>query len=992
MAQIYTVPPGRPFLDSLVAGLMARAGDDPVALARGTILLPTRRAARALAEAFLRASAGRPLLLPRLAAVGDLDAEELLLLGDEGESDDALDIAPAIPELRRRLMLARLVLAWGRAQGTGPMTPGQAAPLAAELARFLDEVQAEGGSLDDLARLVPEEHAQHWQKVLAFLDIVRVHWPAALAEIGCLDPAERRNQVLAAQARQWQHRPPPHSVIAAGITGGVPAVADLLEAVAALPQGMIVLPGLARDCDDDTWTQIADDPAHPQHLMARLLHRLAIEPATVRDWPSAGVAGAPDARRTLVFEALRPAVSSDRWRGLAPMPKSAIEGLHRIDCPGPREEALVIALLLRQALETPEATAALVTPDRELARRVAAELRRWNIEIDDSAGVPLNRTPPGIFLRLLLEAAAQDLAPVPLLALLKHPLAACGLAPEACRALARRLEIAVLRGPRPAPGLAGLEAALRETETAHDLGPFVAAIGAALAPLIDAIAARGTSLAHLVEAHVAAAEALACSDTETGAERLWREPAGEAAAHIASELIDAAGQFPALDGSDFPALFEGLVTGPVVRPAFGRHPRLFIWGLLEARLQHADRLILGGLNEGVWPAESESDPFLSRPMRRGFGMPPPERRIGVAAHDFAQALGAREVVLTRATRIEGTPTVPSRWLLRLDAVLTAGGLGPILAAADEPLAWQREIDKSARIASVAPAPRPPLAARPRRLSVTEIETWVRDPYAIYARRVLRLKAIDPLDADPGAADRGLMIHQTLDRFLNAYRGVLPTNAVERLVALGREVFGAALERPGVRAFWWPRFERIARWFVALEAERRAGLAAIAAERKGSLMLGGPGGPFELVGRADRIDVLRAGGLAIADFKTGTLPQRDDVALGYAPQLALEAAMAEAGGFEGVPAAPVAELAFWHLSGGDPAGKVQPIADSPAALRARIDEAVAGVRRLIAEFDLLATPYLSVPRPEKAPRYSDYGHLARVKEWSVPGEGEGGGEE
>lgn len=991
MARLYTIPPEAPFLDCLAAGLLAESGGDPAALARSTILLPTRRAARAMAESFLRVSEGRALLLPRLTPVGDLDADELALLGDEGGADD-FDIPPAVPELRRRLMLMRLVLRWGQVQGTGPLAPGQAAPLAAELARLLDEVQAEDGSLDHLERIVPDEHAEHWQKVLQFLDIIRIHWPAALAEIGCIDPAERRNRVLAAQAERWRRHPPAQPVIAAGITGGMPAVADLVAAVAELPHGMVVLPGLARDCDAETWAQIAEDPAHPQHLLARLLRRLARDPAEVAEFPSRAPGGAPPARRALVFEALRPAASSDRWRALAPLPAAAIEDLRRIDCPGPQAEALVIALLLREALEEPGRTAALVTPDRDLARRVAAELRRWDIEIDDSAGLPLNRTPPGIFLRLVLEAVAQDLAPVPLLALLKHPLAACGLAPEACRALARRLELELLRGPRPAPGLGGLAAALRETGGVRALGPFVAAIGAALAPLTAAVAARETDLAPLVAAHIAAAEALARSDAEPGAARLWREPAGEAAAQIASELLEAADQCPALAGDDYPALFEALVTGPVVRPPFGRHPRLFIWGLLEARLQHADRLVLGGLNEGVWPAETESDPWLSRPMRRSFGMPPPERRAGIAAHDFAQGLGAREVILTRAARVEGTPTVPSRWLLRLDAVLNAGKLDQRLEAAHEPLAWQGLFDKAEHRPVRAPEPRPPVSARPRKLSVTAIETWMRDPYAIYARHVLRLKPLDPLDADPGAAERGMIIHEALARFLHAHPDTLPADAAAQLIAIGREAFGASLERPGIRAFWWPRFQRIAHWFVAHEAEWRGGIAAIVAERTGRLDLAGPAGAFALTARVDRIDRLRAGGLGIVDFKTGTPPSARDIQNGYAPQLPLEAVIAEAGGFEGVPAAAVAELAVWHLSGRDPAGTVKPLARNAADLRHLIDAALAGLRGLIAAFDDPATAYRSEPRPDFAPRYSDYRHLARIKEWSVAGEDEGEAEE
>ena len=984
MGTVYSIAAELPFLDTLVAGLVRQTDGDPLALARHVVLLPTRRAVRALGEAFLRHGNGRALLLPRLTPVGDLDADELALIGDEGAGDGGLDILPAVPALRRQLMLTRLVLLWGVRRGTGPFTAGQAAPLAAELARFLDEVQAEGSDLGGLEALVPADYAEHWQDVLKFLDIVRVHWPAALAAIGCLDPAERRNRVLAAQVDSWRRAPPAHPVIAAGITGGLPAVADLVAAVAALPQGMVVLPGLARDGDSDAWAEIAADPAHPQHLLARLLDRLGCDPAAVRDWPAALTAGASPLRRAVVLEALRPAASSERWREVPPIAAGALAGLRRLDCAGPQEEALVIALLLRETLETEGATAALVTPDRDLARRVAAELRRWGIAIDDSAGVPLNRTPPGVFLRLLLDAVAQELAPVPLLALLKHPLAAAGFAPETFRARARLLELALLRGPRPAPGLRGLDDAVAAED--RTLRAFVAALGAALAPLASVIARRETGLADAVAAHIEAAEALARSDVEPGAARLWREPAGEEAAQMTSEMLDAASDFPPIAGDDYPALFEALVTGPVVRPPYGRHPRLFIWGLLEARLQQADRVVLGGLNEGVWPPEAPSDPWLSRPMRQRFGLPPPERRIGMAAHDFVQALGAREVVLTRAARVEGTPTVPSRWLQRLDTVLRVGGREGVIAAANEPLAWQRRLDEAeARNTLPPPAPCPPVAARPRRLSVTEIETWMRDPYAIYARRVLGLQALEPLDADPGAAERGRFIHLALDRFLREFPGALPADAADRLIAIGREAFGAALDRPGVYAFWWPRFARIARWFAASEAERRAARTRnLATECRGRMTFAGPAGNFELVAIADRIDRRGDGGLAIIDYKTGTVPDKADVALGFAPQLALEAAIAEAAGFAGIAAAPVEELAFWQMSGGDPAGRAVPAA-ADADLRRRIDEAVAGLQRLIARFDDPDTPYRAVPHPDKAPRYSDYTHLARVKEWSVSGE-------
>jgi ATP-dependent helicase/nuclease subunit B len=980
---LFTIPSDLPFLDALVAGLMAEVGDDPLAVARQTILLPTRRAARALSEAFLRWSGGQSLLLPRLVPVGDVDAEDLVFLAGQGEGAAELEL-PAVPELRRQLLLTRLVLGWGRARGSGPLTAGQAASLAQELARFLDEVQTEGCDLARLAALVPADHAEHWQETLQFLAILTDHWPRLLAEIGCLDPADRRNRALKAKAEAWRRAPPPHPVVAAGISGGIPGVTDLIAVVAGLPRGAVVLPEVDRSIDPGSWAEIAADPAHPQHLLARLLRRLEIDPVELRPWPAPGLSGGRGARRRLVAEALRPSAESDRWRSVAGIDATALEGLMRLDCPGPQEEAAVIALLLRERLEHPVETAALVTPDRMLARRVAAELRRWGIAIDDSAGVPLNKTPPGVFLRLVLDLVIEKLAPLPLLAALKHPLAAGGSTPAAFRAEVRRLELSGLRGPRPGPGVAGLRAALPGDR--RDLRTFVDRLDAALAPLMIAVAEKEAPLRTFVAAHVAAAEALAASAEETGAARLWRDEAGEAAAEFMSQLLGAADSFPMVDAIGYRALFEALLAGPVVRPRYGRHPRLAIWGLLEARLQQADLVILGGLNEGVWPPPAESDPWLSRPMRRDFGLPPPERRIGIAAHDFAQALGARDVVLTRATRIEGAPTVPSRWLLRLDTVLRAAGLEGRLGAASVPLAWQALLDRPAEVKPAPPPePRPPVELRPRRLSVTQIESWMRDPYAIYARAILRLEPFEPIDADPGAAERGSFIHQALDSFLRAFPDAVPEDAEAQLLAFGRAAFGTALERPSVGAFWWPRFERIVRWFVAVDMERRRRLAGIASERSGSLTIAGPAGPFLLTAKADRIDRTSAGSVILVDYKTGAVPAVSDVAQGFAPQLPLEAAIAAAGGFADIAAASVAALEYWRLSGGDPPGQITALAPETSDAGRLADQALAGLSALVALFDDPRTPYRAVPRPDKAPRYSDYAHLARIMEWSVVGE-------
>lgn len=986
---VFTIPSGKPFVDALASGVLAGAlgidAAEPASLARVTILVPTRRACRGLIEAFLRLSGGTPMILPRIAPIADVE-EDLLGLSDDlgAEVPGAAELPPALSPLRRQLLLTRLVLKFGSTRGARPFTDGQAARLAQELGGLLDQVQTERLSFDALETLVPEDFAAHWQITLDFLRIVTRHWPKVLEEEGAVDPAARRNLVLEARTRAWLADPPADPVIAAGSTGSVPATADLLAAVASLPRGAVVLPGLDKTLDETAWELLEE--THPQYTMARLLRRLDVPRGSVRDWDAPGVAATTPLRAALMSEALRPAETTDAWRAVAPPPVEALSGVTRIDCPAPREEAGVVALLMRQALETEGKRAALVTFDRALARRVAAELGRYAVEVDDSAGIELAETPCGTYLRTTAAMIAEACAPVPLLAALKHPLAAGGEQPAAFRAKVRRLEVLALRGPRPARGFKGLAAALRASETSASerraLTGWLRALEAIARPFTRLMGRRRASFADLLSAHLAFAESLAKTDAEPGGARLWAEPAGEAASMFVSELLGAARDFPPVEPAAYPALLEAMMEGRVVRPPYGRHPRLFIWGPLEARLQHVERVILGGLNEGTWPPQARSDAWMSRPMRTRFGLPLPERRIGLSAHDFAQLFSAPEVVLTRATRVEGAPTVASRWLLRLDNLLPEGAR---IRRGDEWLAWFAALDRPEEVrAAAAPAPRPPVAARPRRLSVTEIETLIRDPYAIYARRVLGLEPLPALDADPGAAERGSFIHEVLDAFVRAHPGELPQESLALLEELGRETFGRALSRPGVRAFWWPRFLRVARWFLDFERGRRAnGVRVLATEVTGEIPIDAPAGPFRLRAKADRIDRVAAG-LSILDYKTGTVPSQKQVESGLTPQLTLEAAIAQAGGFEDIAPLGVAELAYVRLTGREPPGELAPVKGDLAELGG---EALAGLARLVAAFDDPKTPYRSRPRPMFVARAGDYDHLARVKEWSS-GLGEG----
>ena len=1008
---LYSIAAHRPFLAELATCVLSPSerDTDPLALARTTILLPTRRACRTMQDIFLQLSDGAPLVLPRLIPIGDIDEDEMLVAAEPVALLDA-DVPPAIPELRRRILLARM-LRDDDMCGVPDMPVDHAMELAGELGRLLDQVQTEGLDFTALETLVPDTYAIHWQETLAFLRILTERWPSVLSQEGAIDPAERRNRLLLARSEAWRRNPPADPIIAAGSTGSIPATADLLSTVATLPAGYVVLPGLDRVLDDAAWTAL--DPGHPQFGLRQLLQRLEVERSQVGEWPTAVPAHASGpARERLLSEALRPATTTEAWRNeRGTVGADALRGVIQIEAHEPHEEAGIIALALREVLEDEGRTGALITPDRDLARQVASIMGRWGVAIDDSAGTPLAESPPGILLRLTARMFHEGVAPVPLLSVLKHPLAAGGQSPSAFRTAARLLERLVLRGPRPARGFAGLRAAADarwgmahaadRTSAGADIDP---GDHEAVQTLIDGLAASAESLEMLltgppamlpdiVRAHVAFCEALCESDAQPGAARLWSGEAGESLALFVSDLLELGTGLGPVSPARYAALLDALLAGRMVRARYGAHPRLVILGPLEARLQHFDVTILGGLNEGSWPPDPSVDPWMGRTMRADFGLPSPERRIGLSAHDFAQAFSAADIILTRSARVDGAPTMPSRWLTRLDVAQRALDLAVDDAARDRAYAlrdWWRRIDEPGARAPVPssrirPRPTPPVAVRPRQLSVTQIETWMRDPYAIYAREILRLRALPPIDQNADAAVYGSLIHDILDEFLAGLEpGPLPADAGDRLRNHGAAALEPYRSIPAIWTFWWPRFERIAKWVLTVEAARRARVAATHMEVTGAIEFDAPGGRFRLTARADRIDELTDGNMAVIDFKTGAPPSKREVQAGFAPQLPLEAAMVGLDGFAGVPAKPVAELSFWRLSGGREPGQVRIATDDPAVAAA---EAIEGLKVLVACFDDAETAYEARPRPEHAPAYSDYEHLARVREWST-----GGGED
>ncbi|MCX5494931.1 double-strand break repair protein AddB [Kaistia dalseonensis] len=1027
--RVFSILPGAPFLPTLVDalftgrfGALADPAEDPLALAEVTIFLPTRRAARVLHAAILERVGGRAVILPSIRPIGDVDEEDLLL---EPAEDPAarLVLPPAISQLDRLLVLTRLTLAWGRAVKRDllalapddpllvPASAADAFHLAGDLARLIDDIETSGVAWDRLATLVPDDLARYWQITLDFLKIVGEQWPAFLAESGLADPAVRRDYLIRQEAARLAAAPPTGLVIAAGSTGSIPATAALLATIARLPNGAVVLPGLDTMLDDVAWGAIGGPdqpksaPGHPQYGLRQLIATIGVDRADVEPLGVVPPAGAQRAR--LISEALRPAETTEDWASAPPVPPSASDGVGLIIARTEQEEAVAIALALREAVETEGSTAALITPDRRLAGRVAIELARFGLSSDDSAGRPLMTSPAGVLARLVVAAARSNGAPLDLMALAKHPLARFGRPRALCRRAIEILDLAVFRGRLLSGGLQALPAAVLAAKkdaidpTRRHVAPAVralseadwqaaqdlaAAMDEALSPLTTLMAQRTpVDAATAIRTLVTALERVSADENGLD-DPLWEAEAGDALATLLAGLIGDHAAALAMTGAEFPAFFDATMAGISVSARPGGDPRLFIWGTLEARLQSVDLVVLAGLDEGIWPAETRTDPWLSRSMRTDLGLEAPERRLGLSAHDFAAAFVAPKVLLTRAERRGGTPTVAARWLQRLLARLGKPGAKALVGRGSCYVDWARSLDRLATVTPIGrPRPQPPLDARPKRLSVTEIETLIRDPYAIYARHVLRLQPLDPVDIVPDVALRGTLIHDALGQFIETWQGPFDANALEALMAVGRTVFAQVEPFLSVHALWWPRFVAIAQWFIGWEASRHD-IAARHAEIGGSWPVNER---FRLTGRADRIDQRRDGTLEILDFKTGVPPSAKQLSTGLAPQLALEVAMARAGAFEGIPAgASVAELGWIGLGR---VGKGEPFA---SAIRDLPADALGqeAAERLVALITAYADPdraYISRARPMFETRFeSPYDHLARVREWAL-GVGEDG---
>ncbi|MEE4450898.1 double-strand break repair protein AddB [Novosphingobium resinovorum] len=972
--KVYSIAAHRGFADALVAGLIPRYAKDEIALARLTLLLPSRRTVRTVTEAFVRHS-GTGMLLPRMAVVGDLDLDETLgpLLDPLG----AVDIPPAADSMHRWLRLAHYLReVEGDAAGKGAALLRRAFEIGRTMDRLIAEEIAPIDLMSERVIGIVGDLAGHWSDNTRSFLMVQQHWIAELAGRSQIDAPERRNRLFDHAAARWKAQPPAYPVVAAGVTGASPALARLLRVVSEMPQGTVVLPDLDLSLSAEVWDELgvagapaqpdeppfgrADAVTHPQYHLKLLLNRMGIAREEVQPWHRSGLSAAPPERSRAISNLFLPPRASAAWVDL-PAEQRRLGGVRLMESTHPGEEAQAIAVLIREALETPERRVALISPDRGLAARVVSHLERWGIEADDTAGRPLPQTAAGRLMLLLAEVAAQQAAPVPLVALLVHPLAGAGEGRPRWLESARRLDLA-LRGPRPGAGLAAIAAKAEKARVAD----WWARIEAILSPLL---ALNDTEPLETLLGRLADAGEGLCG------EALWSGPDGRALSVLVEDLRGAAGSAGTLlDPREIHAVLRDAMDRVSVRPPWGGHPRVSVYGLLEARMSRADLVICGGLVEGVWPGTAAQDALLPPAVLRALGVPGADFRIGLAAHDLAAALGAPQVVLSWAQRDEGGPVIPSRFVLRVRAML-----GDQL---DRHL--EREAVRLARLlddaAPVPPHPRPqPMPSAEQRLvdvSVTGLDRLRGDPYQFYASAILGLRSIDGLDAEPSAAWKGEVAHLIMQRWHEAGE---PEGGLK---PIARGVLEEENAHPLMRVLWWPRLAAALETFEAMILEaKKAGRSVAAVEKWGEMRRR----DVRIHGRADRIDRREDGSLAVVDYKTGQPPTGRRVQEGFALQLGLIALIAKDGGFEGLDGE-ADSFEYWSMAKGKDGAMgyvFEPVLEGrkksgipredflPEALR-YLDDALD--RWILGE-----QPFTARLNPELG-SYADYDQLMRLDEW------------
>jgi len=951
---LFTIPSNYPFLEVLADTLLNKTQNDPLALNDVVIFLQTAAARTAIKKIFIQKSKKNALILPKLYTLGNLDEEEIFFQKNIVANDENF---PAIGGIERQLLLVQSLQ-----EENSSLRFMQATQIANELLSFLDQAQNEQLDLADIPSLVSDEQfSEHWQKNLQYLSVLSGKYQAKLKELKRLNPKERNNILLSQQAKIWQENPPKHPVIIAGSTGTNPATLSLIETVVSLPQGAVLLAGLDKEMPAESWENLEE--THQQYALALLLKKMKKGRGAVSVWHGCN----DDNRRAFWLGQMMQPVMKIQNKDLAKDEiKKSFQNFTLTSCKNFEEEAHVIALRLRHfiAENNGDKNALFITSDRDLAVRVKGILKRWEITVDDFHSTPLAKTAGGAFALLTANFLVNSFSASGLLSLLKNPITRTEIDIE-------NLEKESLR---PSYGKVFYrDISDLATKTGDDflkkLATFVESFKTA------------KNMRECFKIHIQFIEFLA------GGELFWETEEGDALSLFFREILVHVAQFPLAACRDYMDILDHFLNARTNKNLDQIGANIQIMKPLEARLLKADLMIIGGLNEGVLPSLADENPWLSRQMRKAFGLLTLERRIGLAAHDFIQFIAHQngEVMLTHAERAGGRPMVASRWIIRLKALFFV-----TLNTEKETPFYENnyyknlfyKLDGSDKIQRPeSPLFAPPLHARPKRFTATEIEDLFENPYKIYAKKILNLRPLGELDADLEASDKGNIIHNILQKFVEEYgAGKITEDKIskDRLMAIANAEFKNLDEKQDQKIFWWAQFEDIADWFLGQEKTRYKNVLKSYAEVKGTVLFDHE---VELHARADRIDLLADGGVQIIDYKTGTVPLKGQIKNLKKPQLSVAGIILEDGGFDSISSKKVSALSYWGLRDSKGNGVVE-IAENVSEITAKMREELSAKLK---EYTRQGAKYPAHPdgvKDDNAQRFADpYDHLARVKEWS-----------
>ena len=996
LPRVYNLAPGGNFLDVLAKKILEGFPLDPTevkpALSRWTILVPTRRAARQLGLILLKQSGQKAIRLPRIRPIGDLEEDQL------AEAEFVTALPKAISKSGQFFALFSLLRRWSEENPLITLaneiasSPIQSISLTNSLLKLVEQFETEELTLENLSDVYESDLSEHRHAILSLLELVKVALPKILIDENLLGPSERRSRLIRLEAHRIALNDSDGPIIVAGSTGTIPATRALLKAIAYRPQCAVILPGLDQYMDEATWSALKPD--HPQYAVQKLIAELQVNRRDVVEMSSGN-----EARNLLSSELMRPTQTAHLWQVALPTKKNeiiaAMKDLHFIEAPDRHIEARSIALILRNVLETAGQTGALVTPDRDLAVRVKIELLRWNVTIEDSAGEPLANFGLASLLHQILETVSDDFSPQSLVSLVNHAACNFGLPRDEMLINFRQIEVAILRNYGVGKGLENLERAFETARLAFlDLdrvSPSVAKLSEqdwhAMQQLLKQIleSLKPITVKTLAPFQEQLQIFLNCIQSLAPQYDFDAPENVQFNSVITSVMFDAY-RLPSCDLLTAGVLVLNALKDESFRKLDQTHPRLAIYGLLEARMIPADVLIMGGLNETKWPAQPDPGTWLNRPMRDVLGLQQPEREIGVAAHDFAQGMGYDEVYLTWSKRVDGSPLVPSRWILRLMTVLKAAGIEQDIAQINKWVSLARAIDEPKTLSPISkPKPSPPAIARPVQISITEVEKLIRDPYSVYAKKILKLDPLPPIARRPDAALRGLLFHAAINEWNELVSRSTVMNSFEILIQAGRRAFAPFLNDSEIANFWWPRFERMSKYLIEEEADFRKDLAQIHAEIIGKYEFKINGIDHILFGRADRIDLLNYGNARVIDYKTGTPPTSQQVTVGLSPQLTLEAAILDHGGFRGLKSSKTGSLYYVKIGGGSAPVEVISIRPTDGSTIDELAERhLAGLKTLLSKYQNENQAYLPRVAVLREDNELDYDHLSRFREWMLNG--------